>query len=86
MPESCSFIQDEKRLLPCKAALHLKGSQECHKSSLSHWILAKYLVEIKNIKEDDPKKLIIRRVTVESISKYFKAICIKPKINYVAFT
>lgn len=35
-------------------------------------------------KKEDAKKLIIRRATVESISKYFKAICIKSKIKTVA--
>lgn len=38
----------------------------------------------KKYKKKDAKKLIIRRATVESISKYFKAICIKSKIKTVA--
>ena len=38
----------------------------------------------KKYKKKMLKKLIIRRATVESISKYFKAICIKSKIKTVA--
>lgn len=91
MLESCNFIQDEKKgwwaslgtMQGPAASERIPGMSEvtCLLEPLDS---SKISDSTKKYKKKMLKKLIIRRATVESISKYFKAICIKSKIKTVA--